>query len=61
MENHPEEKKKKVLKEMSLVEFSLFLMALVLLILGVIYFVYFTEVQSTLKPLEVRQTSLIVK
>ena|GEM_PF-2466499 len=59
MKRHPE--RGSFLKKMSIVELSIFLMVVITLILALIYFVFFREMDRELRIIETRQTGIPAK
>ncbi len=52
-------KKGSFFRELTMIEFSILLIAVVIIILGIIYFVFFTEMDKTLKTIEVQKYGIV--
>ena len=52
-------KKNKFFKDMTLIEFSIFLMVIITLIVAMIYFIFFREMQRELKTIEFEEYGII--
>ena len=58
-EDQEEISRKYLLKNMSLIEFSLFLMVIATLIAALIYFFFFSEMHRELKQIEVEEYGIV--
>ncbi|MFH1552339.1 MAG: hypothetical protein ABID83_01700 [Candidatus Omnitrophota bacterium] len=53
-------KNESIFRKLSIIEFSLFLMAVIALILAIIYFIFFRELDRELKSLEIKHEEITV-